>query len=145
MAVAQLKPFNPILGETFQAKIGESMYYVEQTSNHPPIFNFLVVGKSYKIHGYNVSEVSTGANSLTARYSGKYLIEYKDGKKHSVSFPEFTLTGTLMGNRTIKYKGNLTIIDEENDLISQLQMDPDERGFFKKMFSKKGTYPDYFR
>jgi hypothetical protein len=121
------------------------MFYVEQTSNHPPIFNFLVVGKSYKIHGHNISEVSTGANSLTARYSGKYIIEYKDGLKHTVSFPEFILTGTLMGNRTIKYKGNLTVTDEKNDLISQLHMDPDDRGFLKKMFSKKGTYPDYFR
>lgn len=41
--VAQLKPFNPILGETFQARIGNSEYYIEQTSHHPPIFNFLVI------------------------------------------------------------------------------------------------------
>ena len=39
---AQLKPFNPILGETFQCKINDSMFYFEQTSHHPPIFNFYV-------------------------------------------------------------------------------------------------------
>ena len=43
MAVAQLKPFNPILGETFQAKIDDCLYNLEQTSHHPPICNFLVL------------------------------------------------------------------------------------------------------
>jgi hypothetical protein len=39
---AQLKPFNPILGETFQCKIGDSNFYFEQTRHHPPILNFYV-------------------------------------------------------------------------------------------------------
>ncbi len=39
---AQLKPFNPILGETFQCKIDDSKFYCEQTSHHPPIMNFYV-------------------------------------------------------------------------------------------------------
>jgi hypothetical protein len=38
----QLKPFNPILGETFQCKIRDSMFYMEQTCHHPPILNFYV-------------------------------------------------------------------------------------------------------
>ena len=42
MAMAQLKPFNPILGETFQAKINDCLFYLEQCSHHPPIFNFYV-------------------------------------------------------------------------------------------------------
>jgi len=42
MSVTQLKPFNPIWGETFQCKIGNTKFYAEQTSHHPPIFNFYV-------------------------------------------------------------------------------------------------------
>jgi hypothetical protein len=42
MSVTQLKPFNPIWGETFQAKIGDTEVYLEQTSHHPPIYHFLV-------------------------------------------------------------------------------------------------------
>lgn len=41
--MSMLKPFNPILGETFQCKIGNTKMYVEQTSHHPPIYNFLVL------------------------------------------------------------------------------------------------------
>jgi hypothetical protein len=42
MSVTQLKPFNPIWGETFQCKIGDTDLYMEQTSHHPPIYHFLV-------------------------------------------------------------------------------------------------------
>jgi hypothetical protein len=45
MSVTQLKPFNPIWGETFQAKIGNSDLYMEQSSHHPPVYNFLVSSK----------------------------------------------------------------------------------------------------
>jgi hypothetical protein len=74
------------------------------------------------------------------------VIEFKNGIKHLVFFPEFKLTGTLFGNRSIKYEGNMIIVDEANDLISYIMMDPDERGFFKKMFTKKKiNFPDYFK
>ena len=43
LCVAQQKPFNPILGETFQCKLNDSLFYLEQTSHHPPQTNFYVV------------------------------------------------------------------------------------------------------
>jgi hypothetical protein len=39
---SQSKPFNPILGETFQAKILDTDFYMEQISHHPPIVRFYV-------------------------------------------------------------------------------------------------------
>jgi hypothetical protein len=42
LSVTQLKPFNPIWGETFQARIGSGMIYLEQTSHHPPRCHFNV-------------------------------------------------------------------------------------------------------
>lgn len=39
---AQLKPFNPILGETFQCKLDGTSFYFEQTCHHPPVLNFYV-------------------------------------------------------------------------------------------------------
>ena len=32
-----LKPFNPLLGETFQADLAGTQVFVEQISHHPPI------------------------------------------------------------------------------------------------------------
>lgn len=42
LSVTQLKPFNPIWGETFQCKIGETNMYLEQSSHHPPTYHFYV-------------------------------------------------------------------------------------------------------
>lgn len=50
-----------------------------------------------------------------------------------------------MGERKLKYKETLSIIDKKNDMIASFNMEPDERGLFSKMFSKKLTYPDYFK
>ena len=35
-----LKPFNPILGETFECSFGGIPVYTEQISHHPPISAF---------------------------------------------------------------------------------------------------------
>ncbi len=97
------------------------------------------------MYGYNESEASTGANSVKVYYKGNLIVEYPDGTKHKVIYPNMKLTGTMMGSRALKFRGKLFIIDKANDLISQIQLDPDERGFFKKMVSKKQTFPDYFK
>ena len=79
LGMAGYKPFNPILGETFQSiiyppKFPEELFkykghhknpveseydldnpthiYVEQTSHHPPIFNFYGKNKDYILYGY---------------------------------------------------------------------------------------------
>jgi len=51
----------------------------------------------------------------------------------------------MMGDRTLKFRGKLYVIDEKNDIMSYIHLDPDTRGFFKKMTSKKQTYPDFFK
>ena len=51
----------------------------------------------------------------------------------------------MMGSRMLKFRGKAYVVDEANDWIVELNVDPDDRGFFKKITSKKQTYPDYFR
>lgn len=51
----------------------------------------------------------------------------------------------MIGDRTLKFKGKLYVIDEKNDIMSHVHLDPDKRGFFKKITSKKKTAPDFFR
>lgn len=46
-----VKPFNPPLGETFQARIANGDFYAEQINHHPPISAFIFYGKGYKISG----------------------------------------------------------------------------------------------
>ena len=42
LSVTQIKPFNPIIGETYQCRLGDLDIYLEQTVNHPITANFYV-------------------------------------------------------------------------------------------------------
>lgn len=90
-------------------------------------------------------EASTGANSVKVVYKGCMNVEYSDGSKHLIIYPNMKIGGSMVGDRMLKFRGRLFVIDQTNDLISMIHLDPDERGFFKKMVSKKTTYPDYFK
>lgn len=45
------KPFNPILGETFQCWINGCPAYAEQISHHPPIAALIFKGRGYEVTG----------------------------------------------------------------------------------------------
>lgn len=45
------KPFNPILGETYQGIVDGCPIYGEQISHHPPISSIYMVGRGYRIFG----------------------------------------------------------------------------------------------
>jgi hypothetical protein len=63
----QMKPLNPILGETFEMGYEDgSKIYLEQTFHHPPITHFIMYGpnNSFKFYGYSNFTSSAGLNSL---------------------------------------------------------------------------------
>ena len=55
------------------------------------------------------------------------------------------ISGTLIGTRTFAVTGKFFVIDEKNDLISYIEFNPDDRGSFGKFFSKRTTFPDFFK
>ena len=101
---APLKPFNPILGETFQAKLNNSTYYLEQTSHHPCIMNFYAVQPYNTIYGYEQADASTSANSVTVHYKGKLTVEFKDKTKNVIVYPTILLNRTMIGTRKLCFK-----------------------------------------
>ena len=144
LSVTQLKPFNPIWGETFQCKIGDTKLYLEQSCHHPPIYHFLQLGKHFKAYGYQQPEASTGANSVVAKTLGKYTVDYEDGTSHLIYPCDLIMNGTLVGDRTYAIVGKFYIVDKKNGYISYIEFNPETRGFFGKMFSGKKTFPDFY-
>lgn len=57
------KPFNPILGETYQGFIRGCPIYAEQVSHHPPVTAIYMVGRGYKIHASLEAKVNIHMNS----------------------------------------------------------------------------------
>ena len=145
----QTKPFNPILGETFQTKIGNMNIYCEQTVNKPPTANFYCYDdeRTYKYYGYIATTASTGANSCKALKLGKIMLEFKDGAKYRIYYPAVWISGTMMGKKLFNYKNTCLVVDEVNQYGSLVKFNPGgDKGLFSKMFSskkQKGT-PDIF-
>jgi hypothetical protein len=59
------KPFNPILGETYQSWIDGCPVYFEQISHHPPIAAYLMIGRGYKLSGTLEAKMDISINSGT--------------------------------------------------------------------------------
>jgi hypothetical protein len=79
-----LKPLNPILGETFNAEFEDgTKYYAEQTTHHPPVSHFLLVGpdECYKYGGYGIFAAHPSFNSITVNVTGTRTIIFHDGTK----------------------------------------------------------------
>jgi hypothetical protein len=51
MGLEMDKPFNPILGETYQGWMNGCPVFLEQISHHPPIAAFFLQGRGYKVYG----------------------------------------------------------------------------------------------
>jgi len=43
------KPFNPLLGETYEFVTDEYSYLAEQVSHHPPVTAIHIKGKDYRV------------------------------------------------------------------------------------------------
>ena len=147
ISTIQTQPFKPVVGETFQCKIGDMLLYIENTTSDSLTNNFYGYdeNKNYKIYGYQISDISTKPNSVIASKVGKYYIEFKDGSKYLLRFPNMTLKGISIGDRTFNYTGKIVIYDLKNNLCAYVEMNPDEVGFFKSFFTKKKTFPDFFK
>jgi hypothetical protein len=127
VCTGQLKPFNPILGETLQSKMPDgSKVFCEHISHHPPITAFLLedAENAYRFHGCIEFTASMGTNSLRAGQEGTNYVEFPDGQVIKTQAPHYTLGGTVMGDRTINADGFFLFEDTENDIKCVIIFNP---------------------
>jgi len=77
-----LKPFNPILGETFQCTIGGYEVALEQISHHPPVSAFQIWSETIRgaptVDGKLEYEANTGFSSITGYKHGQIRFFFPD-------------------------------------------------------------------
>lgn len=139
LCCSQLKPFNPLLGETMQGEFPDgTKFYLEHTSHHPPVANFLVedADGGYRLSGYLEVVGKMGANSLTSGLRGPCDIVFKDGHHVRFGVPFYRLGGTLYGDRTIEVVGSNTFEDFTNNRKAVLIFNSFKKtGFFYRSAS----------
>uniref|UniRef100_A0A7R9VFB2 Oxysterol-binding protein n=1 Tax=Chlamydomonas euryale TaxID=1486919 RepID=A0A7R9VFB2_9CHLO len=143
------KPFNPILGETFQAKYPNGVeVFCEQISHHPPVSSWQVIDPDGKFMFYGNGNWVAGikGNAVKGRQTGINCVQFADGSKISYELPGILVKGVLWGHRCIKYGGEMHFKDEKNGVACEVSIDPQPHQSFIGSFfrSKKscGYVPD---
>lgn len=143
-AMQQLKPFNPLIGETLEATLEDgSTILIEHTSHHPPISNFYVEGPDsiYKLYGHYEYKMKISPNSLLSDQDGPNVIEFRDGQKIVYRYPYIQIKGLIFGDRMIYGTGNMIFEDVDNNLKAVVIFDyGKKRGFLSSR--KKGSKHD---
>uniref|UniRef100_A0AAV1VJZ7 PH domain-containing protein n=1 Tax=Peronospora matthiolae TaxID=2874970 RepID=A0AAV1VJZ7_9STRA len=152
-SVGQLKPFNPILGETFQATLNDGTdVSCEHTSHHPPISNFQFTGDKYSIAGFVLwhASMSVKSNAMLNTNKGPVRITFPDtkdlpGTTVEYNLPYLQIGGLLWGDRTVDIMGNMVFEDKKNHLQCELRLNPDAKSGMGGMFMSSKTPTDSLR
>ncbi|GIL91569.1 hypothetical protein Vretimale_18434 [Volvox reticuliferus] len=137
------KPFNPILGETYQATYPNGLeVYCEQISHHPPISSWEVYepGGAFVFYGNGNWVAGIKGNSVKGRQTGSNCVRFaSDGATVVYDLPGLQVKGVLWGVRVLKYSGQMVFKDTKNDLQAIIDVDPPapSAGFLSGWFRAK--------
>ena len=152
LTTTQIKPFNPLIGETFQCRIGNLKLYLEQTANHPITANFYGIDddKTYEMFGYQITDASVTPNTVMATRLGLYYIKFlKDNTIFRIRIPDALVRGITMGDRLFSYENKCLVMDTTNRICSYIEMNPPEKkssgGMLGSFFKKRTNFPDFFQ
>ncbi|KAE9336741.1 hypothetical protein PR003_g12357 [Phytophthora rubi] len=132
--VGQLKPFNPILGETYEATYADgTQVFMEHVSHHPVKSAFTVVGPKglYRMAGVYAFESVSTRNSLANYQNGTVAITFHDGAIVTYTMPQIKMSGILFGDRVVEIVGSSRFEDVNNRLVGELNFDANN-SFLKK-------------
>ena len=114
------KPFNPILGETYQCYIAGCPVYAEQISHHPPISALLMYGRGYRITASLEATANIGINSADGINLGWYRVIFDDGQEIFFQTPPAEFSGFAIGDRKFTYTKKGYYYDVGNNLFAEM-------------------------
>jgi len=136
LGTKQDKPFNPLLGETFQGYFPDGTeVYVEHTSHNPPIDNFDIIGDGYRMWGYYLLEgkFNWNFNTLRGEFGGTTYVYFTESQQLiSYTQPKFSLGGVLSGDRTLNWEGEFEFKDNLNNFYGSIRIGDDKHKWLKK-------------
>lgn len=139
------KPFNPILGETFQGLIGGCPVYAEQILHHPPTTSLQMIGKNFTVEGNSEFTAAMSLNSVKSKKIGLSKVIYKNTNTTVIAqYPTVLMQGTAIGKRTFVLTDKFYIFDIENRYYVELDFDLDSNSSLKKKAKLSKVTKDQF-
>lgn len=126
------KPFNPLLGETYELKTEEFDFIAEQVSHHPPITAVHCQGKNYKYYTNNKANTSFSGRTLQIKQQFKTFIELdKFDEKYELESPVFSVHNLIIGQIYVDVGETMTVTNLKNPEL-QCKVKFTRRSWFSK-------------
>jgi hypothetical protein len=139
--IEQRNPFNPILGETFEAFIDSCPIYLEQISHHPRVAALQFYGRGYTIDATLESVGAISVNTFKAGYAGLERITFhRTGQTYYIRYPWGLVEGVLYGKRLQYFCKSLRIMDAKHHLYGRLKFNFEQKSMFNVWSHRKEPY-----
>ena len=104
------KPFNPLLGETFEVRRDAYCFVAEQVSHHPPVSAFHAESPAWKFHGSVSPKIRFWGKSLEVQPKGTFTVELLEhGEAYSWTNVNCSVHNIIVGKLWIEHYGSLEI------------------------------------
>jgi hypothetical protein len=104
------KPFNPILGETYEIVQPNFRFIAEQVSHHPPVSAFYMDGPGYYMYGDTVVNSFFRGSSLEFRAVGIQHLWLTDTNEHIIiKRPDNSANNLIMGKLYVDVHGTMEV------------------------------------
>jgi hypothetical protein len=109
------KPFNPLLGETFEMKSSNWKFIAEQVSHHPPISACHIDSPRYQLWMNSHLKTKFWGKSLEFKPLGNMNFRFKDTEDHFVcNRPVSLVQNIIIGNMYIDHSGECVVENKLN-------------------------------
>ncbi|SJX61195.1 related to OSH3-Member of oxysterol-binding protein family [Sporisorium reilianum f. sp. reilianum] len=111
---ASRKPFNPLLGETYECVRDDQhwRFLAEKVVHQPPVVAFYAEGKGWKAQGWSAVKNKFWGKSLELIPEGSIRLEFGDGDVFSIQKPSSFMRNLLAGNKYLEHVGELVVTNE---------------------------------
>ena len=113
--VPEKKPYNPILGEQYFATSEGIKLTVEQTSHHPPITSFHLIGNQVEVTGQVKQKSSFKGTWIQVIPYGRVVLKTPQDT-YLISHPQIALRGLFSTNVFIEIMGQVKIVSKSGYL-----------------------------
>lgn len=115
------KPFNPLLGETFEYCRPEKNYrfFSEQVSHHPPISATWTESPKWDFFGESIVDTNFNGRQFNVKHLGMWHIKLRPDcnnqeELYTYKKPDNTVVGILVGNPQVDNHGEVKIVNHTN-------------------------------
>lgn len=117
------KPFNPILGETFELIGKDWKYFAEQVCHHPPISACIAENSHYQYHmDTNTQMGISWSGTLKAIPIGFQHVYLKNKNEHYlIGRPITTVNNLLFGSMYMEHVGTMSVKNCANGMICPVE------------------------